>query len=114
MASMSPRWVSEKFWAEAGSGAPQSAIANRAGARKRNEGIGKSFYGEFPGNALRGGLSKYVWCSGSFLAQFGLILIVFLPRKRFGAHNIVSFHPSRRPDREPCLGPRGEVARGLV
>jgi hypothetical protein len=67
MASMSPRWVSEKLWAEAGNGAPQRAIANKAGARKRNEGIGKSFCGEFPGNSCEGRHLEYVWYSGSIV-----------------------------------------------
>jgi hypothetical protein len=49
---MSPRWVSEKLWAEAVIGAPQSEIASRAGARKRNEGIGKSFLRRVPGQLL--------------------------------------------------------------
>jgi hypothetical protein len=43
MSSMSPRWVSEKFCADA-AGAPHNARANNAGASKRNEGIGKSFW----------------------------------------------------------------------
>src|SRR5436190_19677948 len=112
MASMSPRWISEKFWAEAGSGAPPRAIANRAGARKRNEGIGKSFCGEFPGNSCE--RRRWEYLSGSIVVQLGLILVVFLAGKQPGAHNVVSLDPSRRPDREPRLGPGGEIARGFV
>ena len=43
--SMSPRWASEKLCAEAAGGAPQSSeLPSRAGASRRNEGIGKILY----------------------------------------------------------------------
>ena len=42
IASMSPFWVSEKLCADAAGGVAQSASANKAGASRRNEGIGKS------------------------------------------------------------------------
>ena len=57
---MSPRWLSEKLCAEAASGAPQSASANNAGVRRRNEGIGKSLCGEFPGNSAEGRLLENI------------------------------------------------------
>ena len=57
---MSPRWVSLKLCAEADIGAPQSARANNAGMRRRNEGIGKSLCGGFPGNSAEGRLLENI------------------------------------------------------
>ena len=49
--------------------AAKSAIANRAGARRRSEGIGKSFMGEFPGRSREGRLLEYVRYLASFLVN---------------------------------------------
>jgi hypothetical protein len=53
-----------KLCAEADSGAPQSANANNAGTRRRNEGIGKSLCGEFPGNSIEGRLLENIVVRG--------------------------------------------------
>ena len=52
---MSPRWVSLKLCAEAELRRDRNARANNAGMRRRNEGIGKSLCGGFPGILLKAG-----------------------------------------------------------
>src|SRR6187200_2398720 len=67
---------------------------------------------------MKAGTWNTLGCSGSVVVQLSLFpvaaLVASLAGKRFGAHNIVSFDPPRGPDREPRLGPRGKIARGLV
>src|SRR5437763_14173431 len=113
MVSISPRWVSLKLCADADIGAPQNARANNAGMRRRNEGIGKSLCGEFPGNSAEGRLLKVSRFSGPITAEPGLFLVALLAGQRLGAHNVVSLDPSRRADREARFCARCEIARRL-
>jgi hypothetical protein len=53
-----------KLCAEAANGVPQSATANNAGMRKRNEGIGKSLCGGVPGNSAEGRLLEDISVRG--------------------------------------------------
>src|SRR4051812_23189807 len=48
------------------------------------------------------------------VAQVGLFLVVFLPRRWLGTHNVVSLDPARRADGEPCFRPRSQIPGGLV
>src|ERR1700691_4818632 len=114
MLSMSPRWVSEKLWAEAICGAPHKASANRAGASKRNDGIGKSFW--FVGKFSKAGCSdvipqiRYVRISEIRYVRTSALVALW----RLGGDDVVGPDPSGGADRETGFRTRGEVACGLV
>src|SRR5579863_5702860 len=105
--SMSPRWASEKLCAEAAGGAPQSASASRAGASRRNEGIGKFLW-------VKADLRKPVWFGVMTAVRRGRCLVVLLTGGRLCGDDIVGLDPTGGADREAGLGARGKIARGLV
>src|ERR1700680_1558069 len=99
MVSISPRWVSEKLWADAAGGMAQSASTNSAGASKRNEGMT---------NPL--GESRS-W--KTFIRRLDFLVAV-LARHGLCSDDIVGLDPSGRADGEAGFRARGEFARGLV
>ena len=98
----------------------EAGVASNAGARRRNEGIGKSLCSGFRAILLKAGSWRIsvrrsqVWAPntgtsslrrpGPIIAECGSFLVALLAGQRLGAHNVVSFDPSRRPDREARFG----------
>src|SRR6185312_13631509 len=104
--SMSSRWASEKLCAEAADGAPQSASASRAGASRRNEGIGKFLW-------VKADWGKPRW-SGMTAVRRDRCLVVLLTGRRPCGDDIIGPDPTGGADRETGFRPRGEIACGLV
>src|ERR1700730_5226201 len=99
MVSISPRWVSEKLWADAAGGVPQSASTNSAGASKRNEGMRNPLGESRP------------W--KTFIRRLNFLVAV-LARQRLCSDDIVGLDPSGSADGETGFRARREFARGLV
>src|ERR1700730_5367020 len=106
MVSISPRWPSEKLWADAAGGMPQSASTNSAGASKRNEGMTNPL-GE--SRSWRTFIRRL-----DFLVAVFARLVAFLARHGLCSDDIIGLDPSGRADGEAGFRARSEFARGLV